>query len=316
MQHLADLPAVRLTTYHPPVTPDTPHEPTRCGTVALVGKPNAGKSTLLNALVGERLAIVSRKPQATRLPVVGIRTEGDTQLVFLDQPGLFDPRYLMHEAMRATALQSIRTADAVLLLAPAGDDEPGGVGDLDPALARLDRPVATVRTMADRHPDPGAIPSGPDTFVVSAKTGAGLEALLAWCHDHVPPGPFRFDPDQLSVQPLRFFVAEFVREAAFELLGDELPYALAAEVDEFREGSTPLYIRVNVFVERATQKGMVIGKGGRMIKALGAAARKKIEALTGEPVYLDLWIKVLPKWRSNERALGRFGLKTPGEKPS
>jgi GTP-binding protein Era len=282
----------------------------RSATVAIVGRPNAGKSTLLNALVGHKLAITSHKPQATRMPVVGLLTTGDTQLVLVDQPGLMDPGYPLQEVMRAAAVGWVRRSDAILYLHPAHGGPPPALESIVPELESIDPPVALVRTMADRHPPPQESPNSPGggpTFWVSAVTGVGLAALVEWCRANAPVRPFRYEEDELSTQPQRFFVTEFVREAAFEHLGQELPYALAAEVDEFREGSDPLYIRVTIFVERESQKPMVIGKNGRTIKALGADARRKIEELLGERVYLDLWVKILPKWRSKPSALVRFG---------
>jgi GTP-binding protein Era len=281
-------------------------------TVAIVGKPNVGKSTLLNALVGQKLAITSPKPQATRLPVVGIVNTEDTQLVFVDQPGLMDPAHLLQEAMRAAALSWVRRSDAILYLHPGDAGDPDPLESLVPELESVGQPVAVVRTMADRlpqTPDPA-----PPVFWVSAKAGTGLEGLLEWSRAQAPVRPFLYHPDDLSTQPQRFFVTEFVREAAFEHLGQELPYSLAAEVEEFREGSDPLYIRVTIYVERETQKRMVIGKNGRTIKALGGDARRKIEELFGQRVYLDLWVKALPKWRSKPDMLARFGFSArPGE---
>lgn len=288
-----------------------PTRETRCGVVALVGQPNVGKSTLLNALVGEHLAIVSRKPQATREPVVGILTEDDTQLIFVDQPGLLEPEYLLQEAMREAALASLRDADVVLHLFPAG--EPClDLEALVPEVAFVGRCLAVVRTQADRvhgppRPTDGCSAGRPE-FVVSAKTGAGMEELIDWCRIQVPMGPFRYDPDDISTQPLRFFAAEFIRETAFDLLGEELPYSLAVEIDEFREGERPVYIRATVYVERESQRRMVIGKSGRKVRALGTAARGRMEDLLGQSVYLDLWVKVLPKWRTKPGAVSRFGL--------
>jgi GTP-binding protein Era len=146
-------------------------------------------------------------------------------------------------------------------------------------------------------------------------TGEGLARLIEWCESHAQPGPFRYPADDLSTQPARFFVAEYVREAAFERLGDEVPYALAAEVDEFREGSTPLYIRVALYTERDSQKAIVVGKGGRTIKDIGASARQRIEAFLGTQVYLDLWVKTLPHWRSRAAVLRRLGFDAPPTRP-
>ncbi len=293
--------------HEPPSQTDT----TRCGTIAILGPPNAGKSTLLNALVGQKLAITSRKPQSTRQPVVGIWTEGDTQLIFVDQPGLLEPQYLLQEAMRTFALTWARRADAVLYVHAATDGALPPRTTIDTKLGLRDSPLAFVLTTAEGLDDK-SIPSvsPPDktpAFVVSLTTGHGVADLLTWCCEHVPVRPFRHDPEDVSTQPLRFFVAELVREAAFELLEEELPYALAAETEEFREQSEPVYIRVTLYVERTSQRRMVIGKGGRTIKALGAKARRNIETLLGTKVFLDLWVKVLPKWRSSAHALIRLG---------
>src|SRR5438105_3595243 len=165
-------------------------------------------------------------------------------------------------------------------------------------------PIVTVYTKADL-----AGPR-PDTLAVSAKTGAGIDAMLAVLRDRLPEGPFHYNPDELATQPMRFFAAEFVREAAFELLHEELPYSVACEIDEFREGAEPVYIRAVLYVERDSQKGIVIGEGGRTIKALGAAARAKIETLLDQRVFLDLHVKVLPKWRRDEPSLKRLGYAT------
>jgi GTP-binding protein Era len=278
----------------------------RCGTVALAGRPNVGKSTLLNALVGEHLAIVSPKPQSTRMPVVGLLTKDDAQFIFTDSPGLLEPEYQLHEAMRAAALRAIDDAEVIAYLHPLAEYPAPPLAQ----VARLERPprapVVTVYTKADL----AASPPRADVLAVSAVTGAGLDALLAALRAHVPESPFHYDPDELATQPMRFFAAEFIREAAFEQLHEELPYSVACEIDEFREGAEPVYIRAVVYVERDSQKGIVIGEGGRTIKALGAAARAKIETLLGARVFLDLHVKVLPKWRRHEPSLKRLGYAT------
>ena len=277
---------------------------TRCGTVALAGRPNVGKSTLLNALVGQHLAIVAPKPQSTRLPVVGLLTRDDAQFIFTDSPGLLDPEYQLHEAMRAAALRVIHDAEVIAYLHPLAEYPAPPLA----RVAKLERPprapVVTVYTKADlAAPRPGVL-------AVSAVAGTGLDALLGALREHLPEGPFHYDPDELATQPMRFFAAEFVREAAFEQLHEELPYSVACEIDEFREGTEPVYIRAIIYVERDSQKGIVIGQAGRTIKALGAAARAKIEALLDQRVFLDLHVKVLPKWRRHEPSLKRLGYVT------
>ncbi|MGH7547351.1 MAG: GTPase Era [Gemmatimonadales bacterium] len=282
---------------------------TRCGAVVLAGRPNVGKSTLLNALVGEHLAIVSPKPQSTRLPVVGLLTRDDAQFIFTDSPGLLDPEYKLHETMRAHARRALTDADVIAYLHPLAEF-PAPPLDQVAGLERPPRaPIVTVYTKADLLPPPTASyrPLPPDSLAISAVTRAGLDTLLAALRAHLPESPFHYDPEELATQPTRFFAAEFVREAAFELLHEELPYSVAVEIDEFREGSEPVYIRAVVYVERDSQKGIVIGEAGRTIKALGQAARAKIEAMIGQRVFLELHVKVLPKWRRHEASLKRLG---------
>ena len=282
---------------------------TRCGVVVLAGRPNVGKSTLLNALVGEHLAIVSPKPQSTRLPVVGLLTSGDAQFIFTDSPGLLEPEYQLHEVMRAAAVRAIDDAEVIAYLHPLAEFPAPPLEQ----VAKLKRPprapVVTVYTKADLAPTSTVLHQPPpsSTVFVSALTGAGLDILLETLRVALPESPFHYNPDELATQPMRFFAAEFVREAAFELLHEELPYSVAVEIDEFREEQSPVYIRAVVYVERASQKGIVSGEGGRTIKALGQAARAKIEALLGGRVFLELHAKVLPKWRRQQSSLKRLG---------
>jgi GTP-binding protein Era len=281
----------------------------RCGTVVLAGRPNVGKSTLLNALVGDHLAIVSPKPQSTRLPVVGLLTRDDAQFIFTDSPGLLEPEYALHELMRAAALRALADAEVIAYLHPLAE-YPAPPLEQVAGLPRPPRaPVLTVYTKADLARTSTALDRSrsPLTAFVSALTGEGLDELLAQLRAHLPEGPFHYDPDEMATQPMRFFAAEFVREAAFELLQDELPYSVAVEIDEFREGAKPVYIRAVILVERDSQKGIVIGAEGRTIKALGSAARAKIEALLGEQIFLELHVKLLPKWRRHAPSLKRLG---------
>jgi GTP-binding protein Era len=281
--------------------------PTQTGHIALAGAPNVGKSTLLNALVGHHLAIVSPKPQATRLPVTGVRTEGETQYIFHDLPGLLDPSYLLQTRMRELALETARRMDLVLHLHPAPDAPAPPLERLTGANELLGVANLTVYTKGDLlHPDRRAALER-EAPVVAASGDDGLERLLQRVRPFLPEREFEHDPDDIGTQPLRFFVVEYLREAAFALLGDELPYSFTAEVEEFREAERPVYIRVTLFVERETQKPIVIGRSGATIKALGSHARGRLEELIGAPVYLDCWVKTLPNWRKSPAALTRFG---------
>jgi len=279
----------------------------RCGTVALAGRPNVGKSTLLNALVGEHLAIVAAKPQSTRVPVVGLLTQGDAQFILTDSPGLLEPEYPLHETMREAAVRAIADAEVIAYLHPLAE---APAPPLE-AVAKLERapraPIVTVYTKADLVAPANRPTVRPSDVVLSAVSGEGLDALLGALGSQLPESPFHYDPEEIATQPLRFFAAEFVREAAFELLRLELPYSVACAIDEFRESTSPVYIRATLYVERDSQKGIVIGAGGRTIKALGQTARTKIETLVGQPVYLDLHVKVLPRWRRDGPALHRLG---------
>lgn len=291
---------------------------TRAGIVTVVGRPNAGKSTLLNRLVGEKLAITSPKPQSTRRRVVGILTRELAQLIILDTPGLLNPRYALHRAMRSESLAALHEADVIAYLVD------GSKGPVEPLaqVAQLDAvpraPVITVVNKCDLLSDDvrqAFSASNPDAICISATTGEGIEALEARLTAALPPSPFLYDGEDVSTQHLRFFVEEMVREAALEQLEDEVPYSVACEVEEFREDRDPVYIRVVVYVERDSQKHIVIGRDGERIRAIGMNARRKVETLLGTRVYLDLWVKVLENWRRNERSLKRFGFSLP-EEPS
>jgi GTP-binding protein Era len=292
---------------------------TRAGFVALVGRPNVGKSTLLNALVGEKLSIVTARPQTTREAVTGILTRPGFQAVFVDTPGLMDPRYLLHEAMQHTALGALEQADVVLLLLDGAHEEEVPGGEVVSLLrSRRERLVVAVNksdvaeaSMASRLARWSEAELGVSALAVSAATGAGVEVLLGALVDRLPEGPFLYPEDELATQPVRFFVEELVRETVFELYGQEVPYSTAVRIEEYRESAEPVYIRAVVYVERASQRGIVIGQGGAKIRELGVRARAKIETFVGARVYLDLWVKTLPGWRRKAGSLKRLGYPLP-----
>jgi GTP-binding protein Era len=290
---------------------------TRAGIVTVAGKPNAGKSTLLNRIVGQKLSIVSPKPQSTRDRVVGIRTDGAAQMIVLDTPGLLEPAYALQHAMRATALEALREADVIIHVLDATQP----VESLQAAAALTvppRAPVITVLNKADLLPATRRRElelQRPEMLLISALSGDGVPQLMDRAAALLPESPFLYPEDDVSTQHLRFFVGELVRETALEQLSDELPYSLACEIEEFREGRKPVYIRAVLHVERDSQKRIVIGTKGAQIRDIGLAARRKIEALLGESVYLDLWVKVLPNWRKNAHALARFGYKVEPERP-
>ena len=282
----------------------------RAGIVTVVGKPNAGKSTLLNRVMGEKLAIVSEKPQSTRDRVVGIRTEGDVQMIILDTPGLLNPRYELQRAMRGTALRALKDADLIVYLADATERTPPSLIE----AAELERepraPVLTVLNKADaiRPVERQELAEAlPEARFISALTGEGVDALFEELGNQLPISPFLYPDDEISTASVRFFVSELVRETALEQLDQEVPYSLACEVEEFREAQSPIYIRTVLYLERESQKRILIGSGGQRIRDIGRAARVKVEAFVGAAVYLDLWVKVLPNWRKSDIAVRRFG---------
>ena len=286
----------------------------KSGFVAVVGKPNVGKSTLLNRLVGQKLAITSPKPQSTRDRITGILTFDDTQIVLVDTPGLIEPNVALQHVMRGTALQALRDADVILYLIEATDPGAPALSNLIGLGAPPTAPILIARTKADLLDEPERTrlrANSPDHQLVSALTGAGIDELRGRLRDMLPEGPHLFPEDDVSTQHLRFFAAELIRETALEQLSDEVPHAIACGIEEFREDRNPVYIRAIIYVERDSQKRIVIGHEGARIREIGRAARLKIEDLLSTGVYLDLWVKVLPNWRRDQAALRRLGYVLP-----
>lgn len=283
---------------------------TRAGIVTVAGAPNAGKSTLLNRIVGQKLSITSRKPQSTRDRVVGIYTTSDAQMIVFDTPGLIQPKYALQEAMRSTALVAVADADVIAYIADATAGVPRPFEEAAGLSAPPRAPVVVVLNKTDLLDEEARARLAvdyPKAVAISATTGDGVQALLSLLTEFLPESPFLYPETDVSTQSVRFFVAELVRETVLEQLHDEIPYSVACGVEEFREGRSPVYIRAVIYVERDSQKRIIIGAKGSRIREVGQAARKKVEAFIGESVYLDLWVKVLPNWRRSASALERFG---------
>ncbi len=294
---------------------------TRCGYVTLLGPPNAGKSTLMNALVGERLSIVTHKAQTTWQRVTGILTTDRAQIIFLDTPGVLEPRDLLQHSMLAYAREALDEADVVLLVLDGsqGPDalDPGPVMAALETLPQVPLLAAVNKVDVAREGKDRALAEwvsqelGGEPFSICALDGSGVDRLLERLEEALPPGPFLYPKDEIARDPVRFFVAEMVRETVFEEFHQEIPYSVFGRIEEFREQEDPVYIQVQLFVERKSQKGILIGKGGSSIRKLGSRSRDKIEEFLGRKVYLDLWIKVLPGWRRKRAHLKKLGFPIP-----
>lgn len=291
---------------------------TRAGFVAVVGKPNAGKSTLLNRLVGQKLSITSPKPQSTRDRVVGIVKRGEAQIILLDTPGLLNPKYALQESMQNAAVKALEDADVIVYLVDGSDGMPVPLTEAASLKQEPKAPVITAinkSDLLDKNEREKLRALLPDAMWMSALTGDEVDLLLDAVVEKLPESPFLYPEDEVSTQSVRFFVGEMIRETTLELLHEEIPYSIACEVEEYREGRSPLFIRAVVYVERESQKGMVVGSRGSMIKKIGENSRKKIESFVGEKVYLELQVKVLENWRKKAGSLQRFGYHMPkGEK--
>ena len=296
--------------------PASASEQPRVGYVALAGRPNAGKSTLFNAFLGQRLSIVTAKPQTTRSRILGILTRPQSQIIFLDTPGLLDASYKLHETMASQIDQAARQADLVLLLFDASHpkDRSALVKHFlerarVPVLAVLNKTDLVQPTQLDALQKSLADEFGiASPLPVSALRGDGLGKLLSRLEAQLPCGPKLYPDDMVAEQPERFFAAERIREVAFEHLEDELPYAINIHIEEFRERpGRKTYIRAIIYVGRESQKGIVIGKKGMRLRSIGRQARTALEELLDAPVYVELWVKVRPDWRNKERDLREFG---------
>lgn len=289
----------------------------RSGFVSIIGRPNAGKSTLLNSILGEKVSIVSSKPQTTRNVIRGIKNFTECQIVFLDTPGIHKGRGLLNEFMVKAALQSLRDVDAVIYLVEAGRIS-GDDRFIIEGLKKLDCPVILGINKIDTIDKREALPLI-DTFSklfpfkdivpISALKGDGVDILLEIVSGLLPEGPKYFPDDILTDQPERFVVAEIVREKVFRFTHEEVPYSTAVAVERFEEkkGGSLVSISATITVERASQKAIVIGKKGEMLKKIGIAAREDIEKLLGARVFLELFVRVQEEWTKKPGALKEFG---------
>ena len=293
---------------------------TRAGYVTLIGRPNAGKSTLLNRLIGQHLSIVTAKAQTTWQRVTGILTTGSDQLIFLDTPGLLEVRDLFQRAMLGAALQALSEADVVLLVIDSTRRPSAGeTARIAQAVEQARAPIHVALNKIDEADELqlaawtawlGDHVAG-DIHPISATDGRGVDTLLDAVRSALPESPFLYPEDDIASDPVRFFVAELVRETIFELYHQEIPYSVFCQVEEYREGQDPIYIHMNVYVERKSQKGIIIGKGGAAIRELGERSREKIEGFLDARVYLDLWVRPLKAWRKNRAHLSQLGFRVP-----
>ena len=286
----------------------------KSGFVNIFGKPNAGKSTLLNALMGEKMAIVSHKVQTTRHRIKAIMTEKDYQIIFSDTPGIIEPKYKLHEKMMQAVKGSLEDADVALLITDVRENTEeshtifSGLNLKAPAIVILNKAdtvndeqlKTTTRFYAQQ-------PYCKEVVALSALKKTGIEELIQRILAYLPEGHPFYEGDDLSDMPTKFFVGEMIREKIFLLYGDEIPYHTTVLVREFKEKTTLIKIAAEIIVQRDTQKGIILGEGGSMIKKLGTDARKDIEAFLGRKIFLELFVKIKPKWRDNEMQLKEYG---------
>ena len=301
----------------------------KSGFVAVIGRPNVGKSTLINHLVGQKVAIVSPKPQTTRSRILAILTREDAQIIFVDTPGIHRPHHKLGETMVATATRAIPDADVVLFVVDASvpfTQEDQMIVELiqdqtsAPVILVLNKmdllPVEKVESHTQDYwtlcrsllPPPEGEAQNGGWMTTQATKGVNLDKLLALIVDTLPEGPPYYPSDQVTDQTEREIAAELIREQVLRHTRQEIPHSVAVVVEEFKERENDVvYIAANIFVERNSQKGIIIGKGGQTLRKIGAAARKEIERMTGGHIYLDLWVKVRKDWRRDEEELRRLG---------
>ena len=288
----------------------------RTGFIAIVGRPNVGKSTLMNAILGEKVAIVSNKPQTTRNRITGICTRGEDQFVFLDTPGMHNPKNSLGEFMVKAADSTMREADAVVLVIDTGKEisqvEENVIAYLKksgiPAILALNKIdqyrreeiAQTITAYAAKHDFAAFVP-------ICAKNGKNVDELLEECAQFLEESPWFFPEDMVTDQPERQIAAEIIREKILRTLNQEIPHGTAVVIEEFKDEGTLVRIRAEIFCEKASHKGILVGKGGASLKLIGSYAREDLERMLGTKVYLNLWVKVKENWRDSARTVGNFG---------
>lgn len=304
----------RSEVWHKTNSSPTKFKTLKSGFVNIFGKPNAGKSTLLNALIGEKLAIVSSKVQTTRHRIKGILTGYDYQVILSDTPGIIEPKYKLHEKMMQAVKGSLEDADLALLIVDMKDSVEEA-HEIFSSL-RLKVPAIVLLNKADKVSAEEIVKTTEyfsnqtyckKTIAISALRKTGIDDLLKSILDFLPEGEPFYEGDNLSDLPTKFFVSELIREKIFYLFEEEIPYHATVLVQEFKEKISLIKISADIIVQRETQKAIIIGEGGKMIKKLGTEARKDIEKFLGQKVFLDLFVKVRPKWRDNELQLREYG---------
>jgi GTP-binding protein Era len=290
----------------------------RSGYVSLTGRPNVGKSTLLNTILGEKVAIVSPKPQTTRNRIIGVKTMPDAQIVFIDTPGIHKPKHKLGEIMVKQAKESVKEVDVILFMVEP--EEPGS-GDkfIIDILKDMEKPVFLLINKVDTVKKPLVLPvieaysklyPFKEIIPISALSGDGIDVLIKTIVSYLPEGPKYYPDDILTDQLERFMVSEIIREKIISETEDEIPYSVAIEINQWSEREDGVvFIQANIYVEREGQKGIIIGKGGARLRTIGTNARLEIEKLLGTKVFLELWVKIKKDWRSSERILKELGFR-------